>query len=153
MARVGGTIFIDRKRRLNSRQYIEDIAEMLKNKVNVLVFPEGTSTNGEKILPFQSIFFEAPLIYNSNILPLTICYTKINDDCVSVYNRDTVFWYGQIKFTKHLLRALKLKNIESKVVIHSRITAISSEKISFNRKQLSESLRQVILKALPAIRR
>ncbi len=56
VAQIGGTIFIDRKRKLSSIESIEEITNMLKRQVNILLFPEGTSTNGGRVLPFQSIF-------------------------------------------------------------------------------------------------
>lgn len=153
MTQVAGTIFIDRKRRLKSVRYVQDIAERLKEKINVLVFPEGTSTNGEGILPFQSVFFEAPIIYGANILPLTIYYTKVNGESLSVLNRDKVFWYGQIKMTRHILQAIKLKNIEVEVIVHPKINAISHPADATFRKSLSNSLRQTILKAYSPIKK
>lgn len=153
MARIGGTIFIDRKKPLNSDKYVGDIANMLKKNVNVLVFPEGTSTSGENILPFQSVFFEVPRICDSYILPLAIYYTKVDNEEISVYNRDKVLWYGQSKFAKHILQLARLEYIEVKVVVHPRLKPTSFGSDSLNRKRLSESLRGIILRDYLAIKK
>ena len=147
MTGVGKTIFIDRQNKRKALFSLERIKEVLKNNTNILIFPEGTSTDGEKILPFQSIFFEAPLITGSSIIPVTIQYLSINHQKISLLNRDKVFWYGQVKFFKHLLNVLKLKNIEVKVIIHPKIETKTFTPSPEARKKLSQFSREIILKS------
>lgn len=146
MTQISGTIFIDRKRKLKSVSSIEEIAGMLKKGVNVLLFPEGTSTDGTRLLPFQSVFFQAPINSGSAIIPITIQYTKINSCNVSLLNRDKVCWYGQVKFFKHLLDVLRLRDIEAKVTIHPKIETGSGLNPPDSRKHLSQISREAILK-------
>lgn len=150
MARLGGTVFVDRKRKLKSVDSIREIADLLKNDINILLFPEGTSTNGSQILPFQSIFFQSPLICSAAVLPVTIEYTGIESADLNSSNRDRVFWYGQVNFQKHVSGLLKLKNIEAKVTIHPKIDT-SSPGLD-PRKNLSEAARQTILKDFSPIK-
>ncbi len=149
MTRAAGTIFIDRKRKHKSLDYIRQSASVLKNKVNVLTFPEGTSTNGERLLDFQPVHFESPLIAGSAILPVTVYYTKINGLEVDSENRNKVCWYGQMKFVPHLLELMRLNNIEVKVIIHPRIELNSQATSCYSRKQLSESLHEIISAGYP----
>jgi 1-acyl-sn-glycerol-3-phosphate acyltransferase len=151
MARVGGTIFIDRQRKLEAPKFIENISKILKNKVNVLLFPEGTSTDGTKILPFQSVFFEAPLRINVSIIPITIQYTKINSERITLQNKDSVFWYGQVKFIKHLHGVAALKNIGVKVTIHPKLESNAQDSKIPPRKQISEESRRIILNSFSFI--
>lgn len=151
MSRVGGTVFVERGKPFLSQKYIKDIAGLLKEKINVLVFPEGTSTNGEQLRPFQSIFFQAPLAADSFVLPLTVSYEKIDREPVSASNRDKVFWYGQIKFAKHILGALRLKKIEARVMFHPRLKPSSVHRDISDRKHLSLLSRQTILETYPII--
>lgn len=145
MARLGGTVFINRRRPLLSRDYVDEISRLLESGVNVLVFPEGTSTNGEGVLAFQPVFFQAPLASQAYVLALTVSYAKANGKAVGTANRDDVLWYGQTKILAHMLRALKTRQIEARIVIHPRARATaSSQGHSQDRKALSESLRQVI---------
>jgi 1-acyl-sn-glycerol-3-phosphate acyltransferase len=149
MTQLGGTVFVDRERKLKSVDSVKEIAGLLQNNINILIFPEGTSTNGSQILPFQSIFFQAPLSCSAGILPVTIQYTKIESADLNSSNRDRVFWYGQVNFIKHLLEVLKLKSIEAKVIIHPQIET------SYGlapRKNLSETARQIILRDFSPIK-
>ena len=144
MTQVAGTIFIDRERKYKSADYISKTVGVLNRGINVLVFPEGTSTNGETLLPFQSVHFESPLISHSPILPVTICYTGINNQEINPLNRDKIFWYGRMKFIPHLRNVLRLRNIEVRVIIHPKIELDSQSAGLYSRKQLSESLHKVI---------
>ena len=58
MVRDMGNIFIDRRNRRDIPRAGEEIIQKLSEGEGVIVFPEGTSTKGEDILPFNSSFFE-----------------------------------------------------------------------------------------------
>ena len=152
LTRASATLYIDRQRKLLSGKYIEDIANIIKGGINILVFPEGTSTNGEEIRQFQSVFFQVPIICDSRILPLTINYSRVNQQPLSTSNRDCIFWYGQTKFTRHILMALRLKQIEAEVTVHSPVKPQFNQDSPLNRKKLGESLRQVIKEDYQVIR-
>lgn len=149
MTAVAGTIFIDRQRKNKTADYIHQTTKMLERKVNVLVFPEGTSTNGERLLDFQSVHFQASLNSKSPVLPVTINYTKINKTEVHPQGRDRVCWYGQVNFLEHLLGVLKLNCIEAKVRIYPKIDLANPLGRSFSRKELAESLYKIILNSYP----
>jgi 1-acyl-sn-glycerol-3-phosphate acyltransferase len=53
-----GVVFIDRKNRRDIPRAGEEIIKRLNDGEGVIVFPEGTSTKGEDILPFNSSFLE-----------------------------------------------------------------------------------------------
>jgi 1-acyl-sn-glycerol-3-phosphate acyltransferase len=149
MSCVGGTIFIDRKRKDKSVDYIRQTQNTLKKRLNVLVFPEGTSTNGERLYPFQSIHFQAPLEAKASILPITITYTKINKQRACIRNRDEVCWYGQVKFYKHFFRVFKLREVQVRITIHPKINPQVILNNSHDRKNLSQSLYELISQKYP----
>lgn len=149
MVSVAETIFIDRKRKYKSFDYIQETTQMLKRRLNALVFPEGTSTNGERLYPFQSLHFQAPLNAKCSVLPVVITYTKINKEVVNLKNRDKLCWYGQEKFYQHLCQVLELKNIETKVKIHPKIDLANLSNSDYSRKDLSEWLYKIILPDYP----
>lgn len=146
MSLVSGTIFIDRKKKARVPDYIQQTADMLKRRVNVLVFPEGTSTNGERLLPFQPIHFQAPLIARSGIVPVSIIYTRVNKEAFGPDNRDRVCWYGQVSFYQHLLSLLESGEIEVKVVLHPKIDLSGND---YSRKDLSQILYKIIASSYP----
>ncbi len=121
MSEVSGTLFIDRQRKNHVAEYIRSIADVLKGGSHVLFFPEGTSTNGETLLPFKSAFFEAPLIASAPIVPISIVYKKINGSDITKENRDTVYWYGDMTFAGHFFRLLFCDSVEVQVKIHAPV--------------------------------
>ncbi|MBT1569857.1 1-acyl-sn-glycerol-3-phosphate acyltransferase, partial [Klebsiella pneumoniae] len=58
MIRDMGTIFINRGNRRDIPRAGSRILERLEKGEGVIVFPEGTSTRGEEVLPFNSSFLE-----------------------------------------------------------------------------------------------
>jgi len=145
MSRAGCTIYIDRKRKLGSMDFVAEISNALKNKANVLFFPECTSSDGSEILPFHQGYFQAALNSGSSVIPVTIQYTKVSSENISLANRDRVFWYGQVKFPRHLMGVLKEKGMEAKAVIHPKIeTSAYDPTQAASRKEISESSLQAI---------
>src|SRR5262249_48814010 len=54
LARAAGTIFVDRSHRSATERGVEQIREALESGLLVVLFPEGTSTDGNTVLPFKS---------------------------------------------------------------------------------------------------
>ena len=106
-------------------------------KIDILLFPEGTSTNGERILPFQTVPFAAPLRNRSIILPVSIAYQSIDDEPVTVANRDLVYWYGDMEFSTHFWKLLSLRSIEVIVTIQPKIDCFRYKDNSAGRKKLA----------------
>ncbi|MCM8792105.1 MAG: 1-acyl-sn-glycerol-3-phosphate acyltransferase [Candidatus Omnitrophica bacterium] len=150
MAQWGGTVFVDRQNKRNAIHSLKKMTEILKNGTNLLFFPEGTSTDGTKIIEFQSIFFQVPFEINATIIPITIQYLKINDQELSLLNRDKVLWYGQKKIFWHFLSLLRLKKIKVKVIVHPKIKA--DRYIFKDRKELSRYCREIISKSFSALK-
>ena len=133
-----GTIFINRQRKDEVSELIEQMTRKLKQEANILLFPEGTSTNGEKILPFQTVPLAAPLRNRSIIVPVTVAYKTINDQPVTAANRDLVYWYGDMEFVSHFWNLLGLSGVEVLVTIQPKIESFRYEDSSSGRRQLAE---------------
>ena len=69
------TLFIDRSRKRAVLEIAELMAESIEQGRNVLFFPEGTTGQGEKLLPFYANLFQAAAQSQALILPVTIRYT------------------------------------------------------------------------------
>lgn len=133
-----GTIFINRQRKNQVGALIREMTRKLKQEANILLFPEGTSTNGEKMLPFQTVPLAAPLRSRSIIVPATVTYKAINDQPVNPANRDLVYWYGDMDFVTHLWKFLGLRGIEVLVTIQPKIECFRYADNSAGRKKLAE---------------
>jgi 1-acyl-sn-glycerol-3-phosphate acyltransferase len=132
-------IFVDRQNKHGISIMVEEISLALKRGTNVLIFPEGTSTNGERLQPFQSSFFAAPLKAHAAVVPLALTYNSIDRQPVTPANRDRIYWYGEMSFTPHVWDLLRTRRIEVTVTIHPKIETAQLQNNSRVRKQLSQA--------------
>jgi len=150
MVSVAGTIFVERGKASRMNKYVERAVYFLDKGINILVFPEGTSTDGTRVLPIQSAFFSVPARTGSPVVPVAITYKSIDGAEINKSNKDKVYWYGDMSFVPHLFGILQLKGIKMKIEILppldiSRMDAVDA---SLRRKELALLSRDSIAKAL-----
>jgi 1-acyl-sn-glycerol-3-phosphate acyltransferase len=133
-----GTVFINRQRKGLIPLAVKEISEKLKQQANILLFPEGAATNGERMLPFQTAPFAAPLRSRAIIVPLTLAYQGINEQPVSAANRDLIYCYDDMPDVPHFWKLLSLRRIEARVTIQPKIECSRYEDNSAGRKKLAE---------------
>ena len=76
LVRKSGTIFINRTRQRDAARVVQIASNALKLKDNLCVFPEGTTTEGEQILPFKSSLIQAAIDAGTMVIPVAIRYTQ-----------------------------------------------------------------------------
>mgnify|MGYP006300931951 CR=1 FL=1 len=103
LCQLGGCLFVERRSREHLSREVREIYEALANGENVCVFPEGTSTNGEKVRRFKRPLFCAALDAGAIIQPVTLNYLSVSGEKLAINNRDHVFWYGDMDFLPHLV--------------------------------------------------
>lgn len=133
-----GTIFIDRQHKQEVGVMVDEMAAKLKQEANILLFPEGTSTNGERMLPFQTVPLAAPLRSRSIIVPTTLAYKSVEDRPVSPANRDLIYWYGDMDFISHFWKLMALRSVEALVTIQPKVECFRYPDTSAGRKKLAE---------------
>jgi len=133
-----GTIFINRQRKNEVGALVREMTRKLRQEANILLFPEGTSTNGEKMLPFQTVPLAAPLRSRSIIVPVTLAYTTIDEQPVTAVNRDFVYWYGDMDFVTHFWNLLGRRGVEVLVTLQPKIECFRYADNSAGRKKLAE---------------
>jgi 1-acyl-sn-glycerol-3-phosphate acyltransferase len=138
-----GVIFIDRNNRRDIPRAGEEIIRKLNEGEGVIVFPEGTSSKGEDILPFNSSFFEFASRTDLPVSYASISYRTPEGEPPA---SSMVCWWEDISFVEHLFRLFTLK----------RFTAIldfgEESLVNPNRKQLASELRQRVKeKFIPVI--
>jgi len=140
------TIFVDRISPANIHEEIARIESFLNQGLNIIMFPEGTSTDGGRLLPFKSSFFKVALDTESPLVPLAIKYTRINGQDLDEQNKDHVFWYGEMDFLPHFIKVLGLNSIELKIKVCGPIDVMrpADEPLSLQRKYLSDASREAI---------
>jgi lyso-ornithine lipid O-acyltransferase len=132
-----GTIFINRQRKDEVRSLIVEMSRKLKEGVNILLFPEGRATNGDRMLPFQTAPLAAPLRNGGTILPVTLVYKCIEDKPVTNANRDLIYCYDDMDFVPHFWKLLSLRSVEVTVTVRPKIDCSRYEDNSAGRKRLA----------------
>jgi 1-acyl-sn-glycerol-3-phosphate acyltransferase len=101
-ARSGGTLFLDRSSMASARKVAVLIRERLTLPVSVLLFPEGTSTDGSSVLRFHARLFEPAIIARAPVTAAAIRY-EIED---GTPERE-LCWYGDQTFVPHMIKTLR----------------------------------------------
>jgi lyso-ornithine lipid O-acyltransferase len=109
-ARSGGTIFIDRNSRASTAEVAAQIAERLKLPIPVLLFPEGTSSDGTQVLRFHSSLFEPAIAAQAPVTPAAVRY-RLEAGCPE---RD-LCWFDDSAFLAHLWKTLGYAGFSAEV--------------------------------------
>lgn len=139
LARATGTVFIARKGTEAKKQ--QDIFESrLQAGHRLLFFPEGTSTDAIRVLPFKSTLFEAffaPALERSmHIQPVTVVFHAPAGE-----DRRHYGWWGDMDFASHLVKTLAIPHQgRVEVIFHPEVPVDAFE----NRKALSQHCERVI---------
>src|SRR5215470_6119431 len=132
-----GTIFVNRQKKNTVALLVAEMSRKLRQGANILLFPEGRATNGERMLPFQTAPLAAPLRNRSVIVPVTLVYKRIGDKAVVKTNRDSIYCYDDMAFGPHFWQLLSLRSIEVVVTIQPKIECSRYEDNSAGRKRLA----------------
>ncbi|MEI9960133.1 MAG: lysophospholipid acyltransferase family protein [Limisphaerales bacterium] len=142
LASLGGTIFIERERRTHVGAVNQEIKSALVDGVLVVVFPEGTSTNGDDVLPFRSSLLE-PVTGGAHPISIGYIHYKLDDGDA----RNEVCYWGNHAFFPHLI------NLLGKRRVHATLRFEKFQKNMDGRKELALQLRAAVLqlKAAPPV--
>jgi lyso-ornithine lipid O-acyltransferase len=124
LAKLQRTVFVDRRRN-TTKQQRELLASRLAAGDALVLFPEGTSNDGNRILPFRSALFSvaeaAPAERPLAIQPVSIAYTSVNGVPLGWGLRPLVAWYGGMELGGHLWRFCRLGLVEVIVQFHDLV--------------------------------
>jgi len=109
-ARIGGTIFLDRSSLTSAMSVADQMAERLKLRIPVLLFPEGTSTDGSEVLPFHPRLIDPATSTGVQITAAAVRYVIEG----GVEERE-LCWIGDTEFVPHLLKALETPGFSAMV--------------------------------------
>jgi 1-acyl-sn-glycerol-3-phosphate acyltransferase len=107
-AAIAGTVFVNRERRTQVGEVNQEIETALAAGALVVIFPEGTSTNGESILPFRTSLLE-PAARGGHEISVGWLHYKLEDGDA----RNEVCYWGNHSFFPHLLNMLGKKRIRA----------------------------------------
>jgi 1-acyl-sn-glycerol-3-phosphate acyltransferase len=141
-ARCSGTIFIERRKITSLKSEIKQIKHYLSRGFTILIFPEGTTSRGDTVLPFKSSLFNAVIDENIIIENLCIKYISIDNTLIDENNRDFIFYYGDMTFWTHFIKLLGIKKLYVEIyragILNSKNFSSRKELVSFSHKLITE---------------
>ncbi|WP_411279355.1 lysophospholipid acyltransferase family protein [Gemmatimonas sp.] len=107
-----GVIWIDRRHKRDLRRAVAVLRASLEQGTRVVLFPEGTTTNGRQLLPFRSSLVEAAVIAGVPVVPVALSAHAADG------RGETLCWFGDETLLAHLprLRALRQATFEIRVL-------------------------------------
>jgi 1-acyl-sn-glycerol-3-phosphate acyltransferase len=106
VARLGRTVFVSRSRQAIGRERTI-MHERLTAGDDLILFPEGTSSDGSRVLPFHSSFFAAAYASDEQrplIQPVSVVYDRLASLPVGRASRAVFAWYGDMSLAPHVWR-------------------------------------------------
>ena len=141
LAKLGRTIFISRNR-FDSLEQKNKIFKSLSCDEKVFIFPEGTTSDGNRVLDFKSSSFSAVEGQNFFIQPIVIVYSDLNGIPINRWLRPVIAWYGDMDLKPHLSKLASLRSIKVKLIYLD----VVNTKNFCNRKDVSNYLENKIKK-------
>jgi len=134
LASLGGTLFVQRARRTHVGVVNQEIESALADGVLVVVFPEGTSTNGKDVLPFRSPLLE-PVTAGTHPISVGCLRYELDDGDAS---KEVCYW-GDHAFFPHTVNLLGKRRVRAKVQFGN------FQRTTDDRKELAKELREAVL--------
>lgn len=139
---LGGCLFVERRNRKNIVSEVQELSNGLKNGLNVMFYPEATSTNGLSVIEFKRSLFHAAVEANCETLPLCLNYKTLNKMPISRENKDHIFWYGdEISFGTHFLNFCRADSVEVELSV---LPSITLSEVNNDSKELRDKAHAMI---------
>ncbi|MGE4217991.1 MAG: lysophospholipid acyltransferase family protein [Alphaproteobacteria bacterium] len=143
LCRLQNTIFIERNARAALAQRAE-LESRLGSGDTLILFPEGTSSDGMHMKPFKSTLFSVAGIEVDGrpvpVQPVSIAYVRLDGLPLGRCFRPLYAWYGDMELMSHLWRALGMGRLEVEVTFHPPVTIADFA----SRKAMSDHCEAVI---------
>lgn len=123
LARIAGTVFVQRRANHSARQR-DVLQRRLDDGESLILFPEGTSNDGNRVLPFKSALFSAAERQGGRlpVQPVSVAYTRLDGMPMGRLVRPFYAWYGDMVLAPHLWAALGLGIVRVEVEFHPPTT-------------------------------
>jgi lyso-ornithine lipid O-acyltransferase len=126
LATVGRSIYIDRDRRHDVKAACAAVRQRLAQGECVVLFPEGTSSDGNRLLPFRSALLGAADLEVAGrqvpVQPVTIAYTGVYGVPLGRVRRPIFAWHGKMDLLPHLLGVGRVGPFEATLAFHPPAT-------------------------------
>ncbi len=144
LARLQRTVFVERQRS-KVGQHRDLIQKRLESGDRLILFPEGTTGTGNRILPFKrSLFAVAQNRIHDQpvpVQPVSVTYARFSNLPMDRGTRTLYAWYGNMELVPHIWRMLRAGVVTVVVQYHQTVTI---EQFENDRRKLSEYCFEVI---------
>lgn len=123
VARLGRTVFVRRQRTSTGRER-DAMRARLAAGDNLFLFPEGTTSDGSRVLPFRSAFFslaELPVTADGKpplLQPVSVVYDRLAYLPAGRATRPLFAWYGDMDIGSHFWRLAQHRGLRVTVLLH-----------------------------------
>jgi 1-acyl-sn-glycerol-3-phosphate acyltransferase len=152
VARLGRTVFVSRRARSTGRER-DAMRDRLDAGDNLILFPEGTSNDGSRVLPFRSAFFSICEERESDagrpmIQPVSVVYDQLGGLPIGRASRAIFAWYGDMELGSHFWRLAQHQGLRATIVLHAPIDPA----LYATRKALSQAVWETVASGAATLR-
>jgi len=126
LAKMQRTIFVEREQRTKIGAQRTRLQERFESGGNVILFPEGTSYDGARVLNFKSALFSVAQNqvngHAINVQPVSIAYTEMDGLPLTRAQRPLVAWYGDMALLPHIWSFLKAQRTKVVIKFHEPVS-------------------------------
>ena len=158
LARLQGTIFVDRANRRTIPQVNAELADRLRQGRDIVVFAEGTSSDGANVLKFNASHFAmltdlakdeaCPLPVT--VAPTAVTYTSHLVETPSLSDISDVGWYGDMTFVPHLWALMRRGGARCHILCGDGLDPASCEDRKALASATEASVRELLVTAFAA---
>ncbi|MCX7382087.1 MAG: lysophospholipid acyltransferase family protein [Alphaproteobacteria bacterium] len=153
IARLGRTVYVRRVRASTVRERDEMRARLAAGD-SLILFPEGTTSDGSRVLPFRSAFLsvaELPVSPDGRsaiVQPVSLVYDRLGGMPVGRAHRLVFAWPGDMDLASHFLRFARLQGFRATILLHPPVDPAAYG----SRKALSEAVWRIVADGAAALR-
>ncbi len=148
VARLGRSVFVSRQRSATGRERA-DMRQRLADGDNLVLFPEGTSSDGSRVLPFRSSFFAVTDGDNPPLVqPASLVYDRLAGLPVGRASRSAFAWYGDMDLAPHVWRLVQWRGLRATLLLHAPLEPAAFE----DRKALAAACHAAVAEGAASLR-
>ncbi len=124
IAALGRTLYVRRSRQSTGRER-DEMRGRLQQGGNLILFPEGTSSDGSRVLPFRSAFLsvaELPITADGRpplVQPVSIVYDRLAGLPTGRASRPLFAWYGDMDIASHFWQLAQHRGLRATILLHA----------------------------------
>ena len=158
LARLNRTVFVDRAKRNKVGESRDEIRDRLAEGGTLVLFPEGTSSDGNRVLPFKSALMAAAEseiardnsghVHHVPVQPVSVAYVGVHGIPMGRENRPLYAWYGDMDLAPHLWEAFVTGPVDVIIEFHAPLTVDSAGGRKALAVQTEAIVRRGVIRAL-----